>query len=76
MSGVRKGKPFVIPELEAAPNVAVRVWSEEEEKIVGAYYGKKGLASIAKYLKEHYPPGRSQNAIRKKFYELRVDGKA
>lgn len=58
---VKKGR-LHIPELEAAPR-HVRPWSEEEEDILRQYYGRIKTRAIVDYLKEHYPPGRTYNAV-------------
>jgi len=70
MNSVKKGKPFIIPELESAPLPRTRPWTDDEAAIVEKYFGKRDARSIAIYLKEKYPPGRSTDAIRNKAYRM------
>ena len=40
----------VIKELEAAPTISYRPWTEFEEAMLKKYYGKKDIKAIAKAL--------------------------
>ena len=69
MSGVKRGKPFIVPELELAPPIKTRFWSDEEKAVVNKYFGIRDVRSISAYLTKKYPPGRSVNAIRSQAYK-------
>lgn len=70
MNGVKRGKPFKVPELESAPLPRTRFWTAEEEATVKKYFRVRDIKSVAAYLKKKYPPGRSIDAIRKKGYTM------
>jgi len=68
---------LVIPELEerisSLEESERRPWSPMEEEILRRYYrpGLPGIAqTIADYLTEHFPPGRSKTAIWSKAIRL------
>ena len=53
-----------IPELdEEARMNPVRAWSDEELAVMNSYYNKITRASLVRYIKEHFPPGRSKTAV-------------
>ena len=46
---------LVIPELEAAPDLGKRPWTEHERDVLRSYYGRKKTAAIAEYLGRTVP---------------------
>lgn len=54
-----------IPELTAAEKTVLRdrPWTPEEEAILRRYYRRGMVQHIVRYLAEHFPPGRTAQAI-------------
>ena len=54
----------IVPELdELARTNRIRPWSDEEIAVMNSYYTKITRADMVRYLKEHFPPGRSRSAV-------------
>jgi len=58
-------KDFIIPELESAP-CSRKPWSDDEERVIAKYYGKRPTMFIKRYIDQNFPPGRSLASIYKK----------